>query len=159
MFTVRIPWKDAAALPRREVAPAKPVVARLGGVRVLLVEDDSNTRDVMRWTLERADALVVAVGSGGEALAQLREPEATPPAVIVCDIGLPGMSGYELIAAIAAERKAAGQRPIPACAVSAHAKEVDRRRAIDAGFELYLAKPVSAEALLDAVRELAGLNP
>jgi CheY-like chemotaxis protein len=75
--------------------------------------------------------------------------------VIVCDIGLPGMNGYELIGRVLECCQRQGRKAIPACAVSAHARDADRRRAIEAGFELYVAKPVSAEVLVEALEELA----
>ena len=155
VFSVRIPWVDGAAETRgegrgtgSEAGASRP----LAGRTVLLVEDDPSTRDVMRWTLERAGASVFTSGSGAEALGVLDtlEEQRRAPDAIVCDIGLPGMSGYALIEAI----QARGKKPIPACAVSAHAREVDRRRAIQAGFELFIAKPSTAEALIGAVEEL-----
>jgi CheY-like chemotaxis protein len=74
--------------------------------------------------------------------------------VIVSDLGLPGISGYELIETIAERCRARGQEPPPACAVSAHARDVDRERAFAAGFDVYLAKPVMPERLVEAVEEL-----
>ena len=158
VFTVRLPWVEGEApAPPRPPDPGATTPS-LRGLRVLLVEDDANTREAMRWTLERVGAEVRAVSSGREALAALAPAsgeEAADPQVIVCDIGLPGMSGYELLAQVAERRHALGQPPLPACAVSAHAREADRRRAIEAGFELYIAKPVTAEELVQAVEELA----
>ncbi|SEL18882.1 Response regulator receiver domain-containing protein [Stigmatella aurantiaca] len=108
----------------------------------------------MRWTLEREGARIREASSGAEALAALDEET---PEVIVCDLGLPGMSGYERIGRTLERRQEQGQKAIPACAVSAHARDADRRRAIEAGFDLYVAKPVSAEGLIEAMEELAVL--
>jgi CheY-like chemotaxis protein len=126
---------------------------------VLLVEDDASMRDIMRWTLEGAGASVVPVGSGTEAIDVIEagEQAAAVPDVMVCDLGLPGMNGYDLIERISEQRRARGQRAIPACAVSAFAREVDRERAIDAGFDSYVAKPMTAQRLIDAVEELAAV--
>ena len=165
-FTVRIPFVDArqGALAPQEGGLAGDSAPRsLRGLSVLLVEDDPHTCEVISWILQRAGAEVRAATSGAEALALLEADAAAgettgAPDVIVCDIGLPGMSGHELIERIAERRDARGERGIPACAVSAHAREVDRRRAIEAGFELYLAKPLTAEALLGAVEELAAIS-
>jgi CheY-like chemotaxis protein len=129
------------------------------GLKVLLVEDDANMRDIMRWTLEGAGASVVPVSTGSEAIEVIEASEqaAVPPDVMVCDLGLPGMNGFDLIERIGEQRRARGQRAIPACAVSAFAREVDRERAIDAGFDSYLSKPMTAQRLIDAVEELAAV--
>lgn len=157
VFTVRVPWVEAAATPSDTHTATCPSAPSLSGLSVLLIEDDVHTREVMQWTLEHTQAEVVAVGTGFEALARLKERHAMPPSVIVCDIGLPEMNGYELIEAINRARRAEGKKPIPACAVSAYARDEDRQRAIEAGFERYIAKPVSAEVLVATVNELG--NP
>ncbi len=163
-FTVHIPWIEAVtrapATIRGPLAPP-PRQRQLTGRKVLLIEDDANTRDVMRWTLEREGAEVESVASGADALAafEANEKHDGKVDVIVCDIGLPGMSGYELIKLLIERHEAIGRKPIPACAVSAHARDVDRKRAIEAGFELYISKPVSAESLVEAVGELVGTAP
>jgi len=104
-------------------------------------------------------ASVVPVSTGSEAIEVIEAGEQTSaaPDVMVCDLGLPGMTGFDLIERIGEQRRARGQRAIPACAVSAFAREVDRERAIDAGFDSYLAKPMTAQRLIDAVEELAAV--
>ena len=116
-------------------------------------------RDIMRWTLEGAGASVVPVstGIGGDRGHRGRRAGGGAPDVMVCDLGLPGMNGFDLIERIGEQRRARGQRAIPACAVSAFAREVDRERAIDAGFDSYLSKPMTAQRLIDAVEELAAV--
>jgi CheY-like chemotaxis protein len=163
-FRLRLPWIDARARSAPEPDPsgestAPSSEARLRGVTVLLVEDDENTREALQWTLTRAGTTVVQADSGLKALSLLEAVEhghetGPVPDVIVSDLGLPGMSGYELIQRIAQRRKRRGQLPITACAVSAHAKSADRRRAINAGFDLYLVKPVTPEKLIEAVEDL-----
>lgn len=149
-FRVCIPWVDVAngvdAKTRTQASGA------LAGLRVLLVEDDANTRSAMSWMLRDAGADVIAVGDAKAALASLDGE--TPPAVIVCDLGLPEMTGYELIAKISENYRSRGHAAPPACAVSAHAREVDRERAIAAGFDMYLAKPIIPERLIEAVTDL-----
>jgi signal transduction histidine kinase/PAS domain-containing protein/ActR/RegA family two-component response regulator len=163
LFRVRLPWLDAEhALPQSSFAATSPVVrgeARLQGVTVLLVEDDASTRDAMQWTLTRAGTTVVRATSGPEALELLEAGErgrngSALPDVILSDLGLPGMSGYELIRHIVDRQRSRGQPPIPACAVSAHARDVDKLRAIDAGFDMYLVKPVTPEKLIEAIEDL-----
>ena len=135
-----------------------PAPAALRGLRVLLVEDDENMRDIMRWTLEGAGASrrPGQHGIGGDrghrgrrAGGGARRHGLRP--------GIAGHDGFDLIERIGEQRRARGQRAIPACAVSAFAREVDRERAIDAGFDSYLAKPMTAQRLIDAVEELAAV--
>ncbi|HEY2029065.1 MAG TPA: PAS domain S-box protein [Myxococcales bacterium] len=156
-FRALIPVEDAAAVPQLPEEPAQEQ-PELAALRVLLVEDDAHTRDAMAWTLEQVGARVRAVRTGDEALRVLREaPDAERPEAMVCDLGLPGMDGYTLVRRAAELYRDRGEDPIPACAVSAHARDIDRERAIDAGFDLHVAKPVSAEQLVAAVQELAAL--
>jgi signal transduction histidine kinase/ActR/RegA family two-component response regulator len=161
VFIVRMPWivPDAAAgNDSQDVLVEDKASVSLGGLTVLLVEDDDNMRDIMRWTLEGAGAVVVGVGTGTEALSALNQgPAQRAPDVMICDLGLPGMNGYDLIGRIAEDRRARGARAIPACAVSAFARDEDRTRAIDAGFDSYLAKPMTAQRLIEAVEELAAV--
>jgi PAS domain S-box-containing protein len=155
-FRVRIPHVSGDELEEVDGGD-RPVhdAARLRDLRVLLVEDDVSTREAMTWTLEGAGASVRAVGSGFEALRVFETGGSDAPEVMVCDIGLPAMDGYELIQRAIALQLAQGKTPIPACAVSAHARDVDRKRAIEVGFDLFVAKPVSPEGLLEAIDELA----
>jgi PAS domain S-box-containing protein len=155
VFRVRLPWVkpdcDQASEPSRGSIVAQSSLP-LERVRVLVVEDDANTREALRWMLARAGAHAIAVGTADDALEAFEAPIA--PDVIVSDLGLPGMSGYELIERVAAECKKLGRKPPPSCAVSAHAREIDRQRAIEAGFDVYVAKPVTAEELVEAVTDL-----
>jgi CheY-like chemotaxis protein len=160
VFSVRLPWSECAT-QAVDAADESPLGGpeRLRGVAVLLVEDDANTREVMAWTLANAGATVVPVGSGAEALARLDAAGCETGApdqldIIISDLGLPDMSGYELIEQTLELRRARGQGQLPACAVSAHARDADRQRAIDAGYDLYLAKPVTPEQLIEAVEDL-----
>jgi CheY-like chemotaxis protein len=163
-FTVRVPWiapvADGPDAGQDVLLYVDASATALDGLKVLVVEDDPNMRDVMRWTLERAGAAVVTVGSATEALSVLDGSEQShgEPDVMVCDLGLPGMNGYDLIERVVAHRRARGQKAIPACAVSAHVRDVDRDRAIHAGFDSYLAKPMSAQRLIEAVGELASVS-
>jgi CheY-like chemotaxis protein len=158
MFRVRLPWIDPSG--EGDTVTRNPAsTPSLEGMTILLAEDDHNTREAMQWTLVNAGARVVAVASGPEALAALDHVDpvswaAAPFDAIVCDLGLPGMSGYELLDRVKQRFRARGERLPPACAVSAHAREVDRSRAIEAGFDLYLTKPVMPERLVEAVQDL-----
>jgi signal transduction histidine kinase/ActR/RegA family two-component response regulator len=154
-FRVRLPAAEPAADPRSSgLLPAATDAdeAPLSAVRVLLVEDDAPTRDAMQWTLERSGAVVTAVGSATDALDALDDEGA--PYVILSDLGLPAMSGLEMIERVIERFRTRGRHPPPSCAVSAHARDADRRQAIDRGFDMYLAKPVTPERLLQAVVDL-----
>jgi signal transduction histidine kinase/CheY-like chemotaxis protein len=122
----------------------------LHGMTVLLVGNDA-----MQRTLERAGASVVMVDSGTRALAIIdaEDGESTPHAVI-SELELPDMDGYELIEHVLRRCRAQSRVPLPACAVSTQARGADRQRAIDAGFDLYLSKPVASERLIEAVQDL-----
>jgi signal transduction histidine kinase/ActR/RegA family two-component response regulator len=162
LFRVRIPWADSSEdvtdVADDTVAAGAEALAPLRGVHVLLVEDDVHTREAMRWMLVRAGAQVTAVGTGADALDALglgsKPPREDAPEVVVTDLGLPGMSGFELVERIGRESARRGLRRPPACAVSAHARDIDRERAMQAGFELYVPKPVPPERLVEAVTEL-----
>jgi signal transduction histidine kinase/ActR/RegA family two-component response regulator len=161
-FVVRIPW--IAPEEDREVQDVIALgphagPASLRGLRVLVVEDDDNMRDIMRWTLEGAGAQVLTVGSGNEALSVIdaSDQSGSPPDVLVCDLGLPGLNGYDLIGRVVENRRTRGKKAIPACAVSAFVRDVDRERAMDAGFDSYIKKPMTAQRLIEAVVELASV--
>jgi len=161
-FIVRIPWIATDTDPEEQdiiAVPPDAELTSLRGLRVLVVEDDENMRDIMRWTLEGAGAQVLTVGSGGEALSIIdaSDQSGSPPDVLVCDLGLPGLNGYDLIGRVVENRRTQGKKAIPACAVSAFVRDVDRERAIDAGFDSYIKKPMTAQRLIEAVVELAAV--
>ena len=150
-FTVKVPWIAARSVQVTQTGQRYAVPA-LEQVRVLLVEDDPGTRSAMKWTLERAGAVVSAVGNANDALARLDQSD-----VLVSDLGLPDVSGIELVARVAESCRERGARPPPACAISAHTRDVDRRSAIDAGFDMFLPKPVAPDHLIEAVADLRAM--
>jgi CheY-like chemotaxis protein len=109
----------------------------LAGIRVLLVEDDSDTREVMQFMLERWGAEVTAASSVREALEIV---ERKPPTIIISDIAMPEEDGYVLIR----KMRARGVR-IPAIALTAFSRAHDRDRALTAGFHAHLGKPIDAD--------------
>jgi signal transduction histidine kinase/ActR/RegA family two-component response regulator len=127
----------------------------LSGVRVLLVDDEPDSREVMASALEMRGARVTAAASAGDALQKLASSDFD---VLLSDIAMPGKDGYDLIREIRSLNPArvAG---IPAAAVTACASDEDRRRALDAGFQTHLAKPVPPETLVQAVAALLRLPP
>jgi signal transduction histidine kinase/CheY-like chemotaxis protein len=157
-FTVSFPVASerhpAAPIPSeliRASAAAAPVQARsLKGVQVLLVDDEPDVRELMTAALEGSGAAVTAVASAREAIRSLSRKNAD---VLLADIAMPGEDGYDLIRQIRGlpeERKAR----IPAAAVTACAREDERQRALGAGFQMHLAKPIDPVDLVEAVTVL-----
>jgi PAS domain S-box-containing protein len=122
----------------------------LEGLQVLVVEDEQDARELIRAILEGCGARVIAVASAGEALAAL---EQVKPDVLVSDIGMPGENGYELIKKIRTLEPERGGK-VAAVALTAYAGTNDRRRALLAGFQTHLAKPVEPDELLAVVASL-----
>jgi PAS domain S-box-containing protein len=153
--TFRVWLPLAAPEPSRSDAPdevAGPAPAtRLRGVRVLIADDDEDTRTYVRVVLEDEGASVLTAGSSGEALAALTGADVD---VLVADIGMPGEDGYALIAGVRALKTTAGD--VPAVALTAYAGGEDRRKALEAGFQRHLPKPVESDALVTTVAALAG---
>ncbi|HYK21465.1 MAG TPA: response regulator, partial [Pyrinomonadaceae bacterium] len=130
--------------------PAQPVQL-LSGVNVLLVDDDSDTLALMATALTRRQANVTAVSSAGEAMQAITQKR---PDVLVSDIAMPGEDGYGLIQKVRSLEN--GQSAsIPAVAITAYAKEEDRKRALSSGFQIYLAKPVEVTELISVVARAA----
>jgi CheY-like chemotaxis protein len=123
----------------------------LRGRQVLVVEDDSDTREILKFVLEQNGAEVVAVGAVEPALEAF---ERTPPDAVVADIGMPGYNGYALIAKIR-ELDRKKQRRTKCVAVTAYATATDRDTTLNAGFDAYLAKPFAPDELVSTVVRLA----
>jgi CheY-like chemotaxis protein len=121
-------------------------------VRVLVVDDERDARDFLTLVLQRAGASVIAVASAAEALRVL---ESDKMDVLVADVAMPGEDGYALIRKVRALSREQW-RSIPAAAVTAYAGVGDRARALSAGFDRHVAKPVSAADLVALVAGLAG---
>jgi CheY-like chemotaxis protein len=139
---------DVNATTIRSESPGPPsaLPPSLYGVRILLVEDEEDTRHLFRDALEGAGAQVRAVANGAAAL---RETDSWEPDLLVADLGLPGMDGYELLRTL---RSAPSKHVCPAVAVSAYARVEDRSRALAEGFHAHIAKPVEPDALVLALR-------
>jgi len=157
-FTVRLPPapEEAAAVPGPAGAGARSApLPALDGLKILIVEDEADTREVLRRIFARAGAVVATAADAAAAWQQIR---ADPPALLVSDIGLPGEDGYSLIGRLRALPPAQGGT-IPALALSAYARLEDGTRALAAGFQRHMAKPVDAPSLIDAVQALAAAGP
>ena len=110
------------------------------------MDDDSDARDVLKMLLEIHGALVTSVGSSDEALKALT----LEPDVLIADIGMPEQDGYSLIHAIRALDASKGG-DIPAIAVTGYAGSRERERALDAGYEWHVAKPVDPGRLIELI--------
>ena len=120
-------------------------------MRALVVEDEADSRDLLVASLTRYGAEVIAVSSCAEALEQLESAGARDIHVLVSDIGMPQHDGYELMRRVRAlEEHRAGV--IPAIAVTGYATEDDRGRALAAGFQGHVAKPIDPASVVVAVR-------
>ncbi len=124
----------------------------LEGKRVLVVDDDADTRDFYTTVLEECGACVIVAASVSEALEALKQQR---PDVLVSDIGMPSEDGYTLISKVRA-LESEGEEHIPAVALTAYAREVDRQKAIAAGFQEHLPKPVEPAELVAVVAHLVG---
>jgi len=157
-FTIRLPVRAVvpAAAQERPVTPHEPATPRardLDGVRVLVVDDEEDARDLLAAVLTDAGATVESVRSaqtGLDALARFR------PDVLVSDIGMPEEDGYSFIERIRALPPEEGGA-IPSLALTAYTREEDRSRALRAGFTTHLGKPASPDALTAAVANLAAV--
>jgi two-component system, chemotaxis family, CheB/CheR fusion protein len=163
-FTVRLPLpKDIEQSSTQRLLeavdspkePPEPVdIPSLAGVRVLVVDDELDIRLLFTTMLEQYGAEVHAAASTTEALDLLRaNPEQYD--VLLSDIGMPEQDGYSLIRQIRALDAEAGGK-IPAAALTAYARDDDLRRAIVAGFQRHIAKPVLSTQLARIVAALAG---
>jgi signal transduction histidine kinase len=123
----------------------------LTGVRVLLVDDEPDAREVVSEILKRCGGTVDAVGSAREALAAMR---AGGVDVLVSDIAMPDEDGYQLIRSLRALPPAEGGL-LPAIALTAYARDEDRQRSLNAGFQNHIAKPVDPCELADAIARVA----
>jgi len=137
--------------PRAHRAGTNVTVAALHGVSVLAVDDDVDALMMVREILEAAGAHVTTADSAQEALALI---EVADPDVLLADVGMPKMSGFELIAAV---RRSPNRRvqKIPAAALTAYARSEDRAHALRSGFQLHLAKPIDPGELMAAIASLA----
>ena len=124
--------------------------ARLKHLRILVVEDDLDTQELLKTVLQRHGAEVLSVGSAGSALKEIARAQ---PDVIISDIAMAGENGYELIRKVRALAPEAGGH-IPAVALTAYAGVADRRRALLAGFQTHLAKPIEPDDLLAVILSL-----
>jgi PAS domain S-box-containing protein len=155
-FRISLPVSTGAA-PAHVAAPGRmesqPPVS-LESMRVLVVEDEPDTREFLKRLLESHGAAVAVAVSADEALAALR---GDPPDVLISDIGLPDVDGYELIQRIRTGSPGEGSM-IPAIALTAYARPEDRARALRSGYQIHLAKPVEPAELVMTIASFSSLT-
>jgi signal transduction histidine kinase/ActR/RegA family two-component response regulator len=143
-FLIRLPRATTCSTLAEPVAPETTERQLLAGVRVLVVDDHQDTVELLQYVLSLAGAAVRTAMSVSDALASMREQQ---PDVLVSDLSMPGEDGYALLAAV---RREYGDG-LPAVALSGLARAEDRRRALAAGFDAHLSKPVEPAALVLAL--------
>ena len=151
-FTLWLPCPVAADDARAE--PATDTTFDQSLPPVLIVEDSPETLDMLRLFFSRKGYTVMTAASAAEAEQQAARQ---PPGIIISDIGMPQVNGYELLARL---RRMPGLENVPAIALSGYAMEEDRQRALAAGFNIHLAKPINPEDLFVIVRQFieTGIN-
>jgi CheY-like chemotaxis protein/two-component sensor histidine kinase len=150
-FTVQLPLAPPSSqLPSQESTVV--LIPDLSSIRILVVDDEIDSREFVTFVLEQAGASVTSVSSGIEALQAI---EQSMPDLIISDIGMPEMDGYMLLQQT---RLLESVQHIPAIALTAYAGEYDRQQAFQAGFQQHLSKPIDPNALIQTIINLMGGN-
>jgi len=136
--------------PRSSSSAARIPVGDLQGVHVLAVDDDTDALSLLAELLAAAGAQVSTAQSGEEALRLL---DAEPPSVLVSDLGMPQVDGFQLIEQVRRHRNPIVRR-MPAAALTAYARSDDRMKALRAGFQIHLAKPIDPAELVTTIAAL-----
>ncbi|MDT7780155.1 MAG: hypothetical protein QOC99_2667 [Acidobacteriota bacterium] len=138
----------------RDTLPSYDCPERLEGLKVLVVDDEVDTREVFRVGISRCGAEVLTAASAQEALEAI---ERERPDLLISDIGMPGEDGYELIKKVRALPAGRGGK-IPAIALTAYARTEDRLRALRAGYQMHISKPVELAELIAVMASLIQRN-
>jgi CheY-like chemotaxis protein len=149
----RLPRTPGRPSPKPDAVVSGVVPSSVQGLRVLVVEDEPDTREMIQRFLEEQGAAVFTAIAADEALRQM---VTVRPQILISDIGLPGMDGYELVQRVRALDVEQGGM-IPAIALTAFVRSEDRTRALQAGYQAHLAKPVEPAELLAVINSFAGL--
>lgn len=136
----------------QNLLPSAEYTARLDALKILIVDDEPDTRELLKTSLTECGAHITVAGSVSEAFGTF---EASVPDVVICDIGMPGENGYDLIRRLRALPQESGGK-VPAIALTAYARVEDRLRALRAGFQMHVSKPVELAELVTVVASVAG---
>jgi signal transduction histidine kinase/CheY-like chemotaxis protein len=160
-FTITLPFVGVVG-DQKEAEPAQPVpsdevipfegLPSLQGIRVLVVDDEADTRELICEVLKECGSEVIMSRSVAEALEALEQHK---PDILISDLGMPDEDGYSLISKIRALPAERGGQ-IPAAALTAYARAEDRMRVLRSGFQFHLPKPVDSAELVTVVASLAG---
>lgn len=151
VFTATLPLPTLADHLASEPEKTVNVEAALRGRHVLLVDDSPETVCSIGMMLREAGAEVTTADTAQAALESLAVGY---PDLLMSDIAMPGCDGYELIRQIRAREKQQGRRAVPALALTAFARHSDRQRALEAGYQEHLAKPVEPGVLVETLARL-----
>ena len=159
-FTISLPFIGVIST-QKEAEPVEPIeedeintldgLPSLAGLKVLVVDDEADTRELIREVLKECGSEVILSRSVAEALEALEKHK---PDVLVSDLGMPEEDGYALIAKIRALPSERGGH-IPAAALTAYARAEDRMRVLRSGFQFHLPKPIDSAELVTVVASLA----
>ncbi|WP_334938340.1 PAS domain-containing protein [Nostoc sp.] len=151
IFTVTLPLMPESRVTEQvEETEKKFNSSAIAGIRILIVDDDADTREFLHFLLQQNGALTKVAASANEAIAVIVK---TVPDLLISDLGMPEIDGYNLIKLLRAMPKEKGGK-IPAIALTAYAGESDRERVLAAGFQKHIAKPVKPTELLTSIADL-----
>ncbi|HUF93998.1 MAG TPA: ATP-binding protein [Candidatus Limnocylindria bacterium] len=161
-FWVRLPMSKRGTPSRRPAADAGSAddegTAPLSGVTILALDDEPDAREFLRTEMERLGARVTVAAASAEALDILADRGDGEAVVVIADVGMPGEDGYTFIEKLRDLDLKRGQQT-PAIAVTAYARPEDRARALTAGYDRHVAKPVDLDVLVRAVLDTADVRP
>jgi CheY-like chemotaxis protein len=123
---------------------------RLQNLQILIVDDDNDIREMLRFVLEQEAGHITAVGSVMEAMESYRQ---SPPDVVLADIGMPEYNGYALVSLIREQDEATG-RSTPVIALTAYTSPADEQTALAAGFRKYMSKPFEPAEIIEGIRSV-----
>ncbi|MCC0179575.1 PAS domain-containing protein [Waterburya agarophytonicola K14] len=152
IFIVRLPLMNVPEVERVEVETnsinqsVRP--NRFSGIKILVVDDETDSLDILSFVLEQEGAAIIPATSAADALEVFNRET---PDLIISDIGMPNVSGYSLITQI---RQLPQGKNISAISLTAYAGEVDKQRSIEAGFQRHISKPIDISELINTIVEL-----
>ncbi len=150
IFSVKLPLMDTPTVEPIDINPIEPSVKlnRFSGIKILVVDDEVDSLDILTLVLEQEGAEVISVASAAAGLEVLSK---STPDLIVSDIGMPKTDGHTLMGQI---RNLSEGKNIPAIALTAYAGEVNQQLSLEAGFNRHLVKPINIPELIAAIAEL-----